>query len=131
MILRLIPYQDIHWSIILRYTKKEFLLLVIKPLIKLDLIKLFIWWYLFSSRFLRRDQVWFDTYVIYIRFKIFKIFHFFSVTTNYRSIWGSCMFKYNFYVELTHFITETTVIVSAVRSCWYVYTDEIVSIYTH
>ena len=67
------------------HRKKNSYLVVIQPLLDQDLIKLFLWWYLFSTCYFRRYQVLWDTYVIYVRYEIINYFIFVSVIIDFWS----------------------------------------------
>ena len=71
------------WSHSLVHEKNNSYYVGIEPLLKQELIKLFLWWYLFSACYFRRDQVLYDTYFIYNRYEINNDFIFLLVTMDF------------------------------------------------
>ena len=61
------------------HSKNNSWFLGIQPLLDQDLIKLFLWWYLFSTFYFSMDKVLLYIYVIYTRYEIINYFIFVSM----------------------------------------------------
>ena len=66
----------------------------IQTLLEKELIKLFVWRYLFSACYFRRDKILLDTYVIHNRSKFIIYFIFVSVTMDFCSNYISQSFQF-------------------------------------
>ena len=82
------------------HTENNFCFLGIQPLLDQDIIKLFLWWYLFSACYFRREQVLWDTFVIYIKYDIINYFIFVSVKMDFWSNYISQSFQFSFLSHL-------------------------------
>ena len=83
------------------HSKNNYWFVGIQPLLEQNIIKIFLWWYLFSKCYFKRDQVLLYAYVIYTRYENINYFISVSMTMYFWSNYISVIKKlYSYHKKL-------------------------------